>query len=136
MHHKIQPFILIIMIATLSSCEFINNTFQYKETTKEFTEALINEDYDKCIDLFAMEHEMAQNLNVDTLKAGLVNFRITIIENFGEELEYSLMNSEKTFQQSKEIVLLQIQQEYKFNIIIKKNLEYLKFCLMIHLKRF
>lgn len=97
MYQNIQFFILIIIIATISSCEFVNNTFQYKETTKEFTEALINENYDKCIDLFAMEHEMAQNLNVDTLKAGLVNFRKMITENFGEKLEYSLMNSEKTF---------------------------------------
>ena len=97
MLQKNQIFILLIMIATFSSCEFINNTLQYKETTKEFTEAMISENYDKCVELFAMEHELAVNLSVDTLKAGLANFSKAIRDNFGEELEYSLMSAKKTF---------------------------------------
>ena len=92
-----QLLFLIIPILFMTSCEFISNTFEYRKTAKEFTEALIKEDYDKCVDLFAMEHEMAQNVNVDTMKAGLPNFRELITNNFGEDLEYTLMSAEKKF---------------------------------------
>lgn len=81
----------------MTSCEFISNSFEYRKTTEEFTEALIKEDYDKCVDLFALEHEMAQNINVDTLKAGLPKIRESITNNFGEHLEYTLMSIEKKF---------------------------------------
>ena len=89
--------ILIISIFTVTGCEFIGNTFEYKKTTEEFSEALINEDYDTCVDLFALDHEMAQNTNIDTMRAGLPKFRAMIINNFGENLEYTLMSSEKKF---------------------------------------
>ena len=85
------------MFTVLTSCEFISNTFKYKNTTKEFVEALLNEDYDKCVDLFALEHEMAQNIPIDSMKVGLPGFRNLIVNNFGKQLEYSLMKYEKTF---------------------------------------
>jgi len=97
MNRNGQLIILIIPILLLTSCEFISNTFKYRKTTEEFTEALIKEDYDKCIDLFAIEHEMAQSINVDSMKAGLPKFRELITNNFGEQLEYTLMSSEKKF---------------------------------------
>ncbi len=89
--------ILILIIFALTSCEFISNPFKYKNTTEEFVEAVINEDYDKCIDLFAIEQPMDQNALIDSIKAGLPGFRHLIVSNFGEHLEYSLMKSEKTF---------------------------------------
>jgi len=81
----------------LTSCEFISNTFKYKETTKEFIENLLKEDYDKCVAFLAMEHDMAKNTNIDTMKMGLQNFRQRIVSNFGTELDYSFMKSEKKF---------------------------------------
>ena len=81
----------------LTSCEFISNTFKYKETTKEFIENLLKEDYDKCVAFIAMEHDMAKNTNIDTMKMGLQNFRQRIVSNFGTELDYSFMKSEKKF---------------------------------------
>lgn len=97
MTFKIQSFLLIIIISLIASCQFLNNAKEFTKTTQEFTEALIAEDYDKCINLFALEHEIAQSLNVDTLRNGLPGFRQVIIDNFGEDLEYSLMAAEKTF---------------------------------------
>ncbi len=44
-----------------------------------------------------MEHEMAKNTNIDTMKMGLANFRQPIVNNWGTELEYSFMKSEKKF---------------------------------------
>ena len=92
-----QILMIVLIVSLLSSCDLISNTFKYKNTTKEFVETLINEDYDKCVDYMAMEHEMAKNTNIDTMKLGLSNFRDFIVNNFGTELDYSFMKSEKKF---------------------------------------
>ena len=85
------------MVSLLTSCDFIKNTFTYKDKTKDFVETLIKEDYTKCVDQMAMTHEMAENTNIDTMKIGLANFRQLIVNNWGTELEYSFMKSEKKF---------------------------------------
>ena len=97
MYRVFQFLIPLILVTTLTSCDFISNSIAFKNTTEEFTESLINEDYDKCIQLFALEHEIAQNLNLDTLRSGLPRFRNIILENFGDDLQYTLMSSQKTF---------------------------------------
>lgn len=92
-----QILMIILTVSLLSSCDFIKNTFEYKDTTKEFVETLLIEDYDKCVDYMAMEHEMAKSSNIDTMKIGLSNFRELIVNNFGTKLDYSFMKSEKKF---------------------------------------
>ena len=92
-----QIVLTILTLSLLTACDFINNTFKYKDKTKEFTETLIREDYNKCVDLMAMDHEMAKNTNIDTMKMSLANFRQLIVKNWGTELEYSFMKSEKKF---------------------------------------
>ena len=92
-----QTLIIILAVILLTSCDFISNTFKYKDKTKEFVETLIKKDYNKCVALMAMDHEMAKNTNIDTMKFGLANFRELIVKNWGKELEYSFMNSEKKF---------------------------------------
>lgn len=95
---KIKHVLLIIITAsTLSSCGMINNAFKYKDTTIEFVEALLSENYDESLHYMAMDHETAKNTNLDTLKIGLSNFRDIIVNNFGTELDYSFMKSEKKF---------------------------------------
>lgn len=92
-----QILLTLLTVLLLTSCEFISSTFKYKDKTEEFVETLIKEDYNKCVDLMAMNHEMAKNTNIDTMKLGLANFRQLIVKNWGEELEYSFMKSEKKF---------------------------------------
>ena len=92
-----QIVLTILMVSLLTSCDFIKNSFTYKDKTKDFVETLIKEDYTKCVDQMAMTHEMAENTNIDTLKIGLANFRQLIVNNWGTELEYSFMKSEKKF---------------------------------------
>lgn len=94
-----RKVIVFIILTTLflTSCDFIKNTFTYKDKTKEFVESLLIEDYKKCVSLMAMEHKIAKNTNIDTLKKGLANFRQLIVSNWGTELEYSFMKSEKKF---------------------------------------
>jgi len=93
---KIKQIVLTILIVSLlTGCNSIKNTLQYQETTKEFVESLIKEDYNKCIDLMAMEHELARNANIDSLKMGLSNLRQRLINDWGTELEYSSVKSTK-----------------------------------------
>ena len=75
----------------------ISNTFIYTQKTEEFVESLIKEDYNNCMDLMAMDHADAKNVNTDTVKAVLANFRSVIVENWGTNLEFSFMESKKTF---------------------------------------
>lgn len=95
---KSKHILLTLLTASmLTSCEFISNTFQYKDTASQFIESLLEEDYDKCVDYMAMEHEMAKGTDIETMKTGFKNFRESIVSDFGTELTYSFMKSEKTF---------------------------------------
>jgi uncharacterized protein YaaR (DUF327 family) len=114
----------ILTISLLSSCEFISNTFKYKNTTKEFVQTLLKEDYDKCLDYMAMNKELAKNTNLDTLKLGLANFRELIVKNFGKELDFSFMKSEKKFSMNAEgntppnttVVLVEFSNKKEFGV--------------------
>lgn len=116
--------LLFLTLTLLSGCEFISNTFEYKDKTEEFVEALLQENYDRCVELFAMEHEMARNTNPDSLKAALGNFRNLVVDNFGSELDYSLMKSEKTWSTVEEnntppnttVVLVQFSNDTNFGV--------------------
>lgn len=96
--NKILRFlILITSIGLISSCDFISNTLTYKETTENFVNSLIKEDYEQAVQYMALEHEAAKNANIDTLKSNLSGIRKAIVNNFGTKLNYTLANSEKSF---------------------------------------
>ena len=119
-----QIVLTILIVFLLTGCDFIKNTFTYKDKTKEFVEYLLKEDYNKCVDLFAMEHEMAKNTNIDTMKIGLANFRQPIVNNWGTELEYSFMKSEKKFSTNAEentppnttVALIEFSNDKEFGV--------------------
>ncbi len=93
--NKFRLSIFILTISLLTSCEFINDSFSFKDKTKEFVEALMKKDYDKCVSQMALESEMGKNTNLDTLKVGLDEFRGLLERNFGSKFEYSLIESVK-----------------------------------------
>ncbi|WP_234111070.1 hypothetical protein [Chryseobacterium sp. R2A-55] len=93
---KIKLSLLVLTLAILTSCDFIKDTFTFKDKTEAFVESLMKKDYDKCISQMALESEMGKNTNIDTLKSGLDQFRSLVERNFGKnKFEYSLMKSEK-----------------------------------------
>lgn len=114
----------VLTVSLLTGCDFIKNTFTYKDKTKELVETLIKEDYDKAIDCFAMEHEMAKNADKEELKKGLAAFREIIVKNFGTELNYSFMKSEKKFSTIKEentppnttVALIEFSNDKEFGV--------------------
>jgi hypothetical protein len=114
----------ILAVWLFTGCDFIKNAFTYKDRTKEFVEILLTEDYEKCVGQFAMEHEMAKNTDVDVLKKGLADFRKRIVDNFGTELDYSLMKAEKKFSTEEEnntppnttVALIQFSNDKEFGV--------------------
>ena len=113
------------VISLLTSCEFIKNTFTYKSKVRDFIETIIDEDYDKSIEHFALEHEMFKNSSAEDLKKSLPNFREHVVKNFGTELNYSLMKSEKKRSTIEEentppnttIALIQFSNEREFGVL-------------------
>jgi limonene-1,2-epoxide hydrolase len=96
MMKKLTRLLFILLITGINySCDFINNTLTYKQTTANFVESLLEEDYDKAIQYMAMDHEAAKNTSVADLKSSFKGLRKAIVNNFGTELEYSFVNSEK-----------------------------------------
>lgn len=114
----------IVAISLLSSCEFIKNTFTYKEKTKDFIEILLNEDYDKAVEHFAIKHEMFRNTDITELKKSLPNFREHLIKNFGRDFEYKFMKSEKKISTREEentppnttVALIQFSNDKEFGV--------------------
>jgi hypothetical protein len=92
-----QTLLLILTVSLFTSCDFINNAFTYKDTTKGFVEALIKEDYEKSLTFMAVNEEAFKNTNLDTLKLGLANYQKIIVSNFGTDLNYKFITAEKTF---------------------------------------
>ena len=87
---------LILILTLFTGCDFIKDSFTYKDKTKNFVEALMKKDYNKCISQMALDSPMGKNTNIDTLKVGLDNFRTLVGSNFGDgKFEYSLMKAEK-----------------------------------------
>lgn len=91
----IRNLLFIVSLLSLTSCEFIKDSFTYKEKTENFVENLMEKNYDACLSQMAFESEMGKNSNKDSLKIGLGEFRTVIAKNFGEKFEYSFMRSEK-----------------------------------------
>lgn len=93
--NKIRISILLLTISLFVGCDFVKDSFTFKDKTKEFVETLMKKDYDKCVSQMALESEIGKNTNIDTLKLGLEQFRGLVERNFGDKFEYSLMKSEK-----------------------------------------
>ena len=89
----IIPAIVFVLLS--AGCSFIGNVFKYKATTKEFCEALIHEDYNKCTSLMDLQGVNSQY--IDTIQKSLKLVHASIVQNFGTQLDYSFETAQKTF---------------------------------------
>jgi len=111
-----------LTVSQLSACDFINNTLKYKASSKEFVYTLLKEDYNASIAFMAAGPETG---SIDSLKKGLSDIREVIVKNFGTELEYTLMGSEKKISTIKEentppnttVVTLQISNKKEYGVL-------------------
>ncbi|MBB5333449.1 hypothetical protein [Chryseobacterium koreense] len=120
-----NKLILFFTAMTVISCSFLQNTMEYKETSKKFMNTLLNKSVDESIPYFAMESETAKDANVEEMKNGLENFRQKFITLFGKNIEYDFMSSQKRFSTEEKnntppnstIVLMQFKNEKDFGVL-------------------
>jgi len=120
-----QTTFILLTISILTSCDFINNIFKSKDITKELVESIIHKNYDKSLTYLPLKYDSSKNLNLDTVKMALAEFRKVIVKDFGTELDYSFMKSEKTFSTiDKEntipnttLVFIQISNKKEFGVL-------------------
>ena len=94
---------MIIVISWVATgCDFIKNTFTYTDKTKALVDLILEDKYDSAIQHFALEHEMARDMNVADLKENFALFKDRLIVNYGKRLEYRLMKSEKRWSTDKD----------------------------------
>lgn len=121
---KIKFFFLVIVSFLIISCNFINNSFEYKDTTEKFMNTLLNEGVDKSLSYFAFEHEMFKNTDINNMKNGLGNFRNNFIKHFGTQIQYDLIETQKKFSTQENentppnttLVFVQFKNEKEFGI--------------------
>ena len=117
------PLILIIIL-TFTSCDFISNTFEYKKTTEKFMESVISENYIKASDYMVINDSLNKIEILSNLKSGLSDFRELVTTDFGTKLEYSFMTAEKTFSTNEDentppnstVVFIQFKNEKEFGM--------------------
>jgi len=86
-----------IALSLLASCNMLSDAIAYNDTTKAFVEHLINQDYNKCVDLMAKDRGTAKDIDRETLIMNLSNNREVFVGNWGRELDYTFIKSEKKF---------------------------------------
>lgn len=135
-----QIVLIILTVAMLTSCNFISNYFNYRDTTKQLINDILKQDYDSAIKLFALERPSFAGTANDSLKARLPVFRGIIVNNFGEHLDYTMMTAEKKWSTVEEentppnttVVLMQFANDKEFGVLkvwfddISKKVVYIK----------
>ena len=83
--------ILVIIVILSTSCGMMGNIKEYQDTTQEFTETLLAEDYEKCMDYLVQE----EGLDQGEIKEKLMRLREYLFSNYGEDLNYSLVSAKQ-----------------------------------------
>ncbi len=86
---------LTILLPVFYACDFVSNIFTYKDSTAEFINSIIKEDYDKTIDCIDNSSFADGNISTDSIKMRLADFRKYLVNGFGTEIEYSFINAQK-----------------------------------------
>ncbi|MCP1996076.1 hypothetical protein [Flavobacterium sp. HSC-61S13] len=97
MKRTLQITLSLLTFSLLIGCDFISNTFELKDKSKAFLEALVKEDYSALTELMAMDPKIEQEAKLDTLKHGLSHISKLVVKNFGKDLEYNFVVAEKKF---------------------------------------
>ena len=89
--------LLLIAFTFLTGCDVFRKSLENKEVSEEFVEALLEEDYDRCVQFFDLESYGGDSEAAEILKPRLEEFRDVFIDNFGRDLDYSFMRSRTTW---------------------------------------
>jgi hypothetical protein len=93
MTKKLYLFLIIFSVIFISCCGLFNNTATYEKTTRNFIETLLRDDYINAVQYFNIENETSDN--IDTLIIEMTYLKKILKENFGENLDFSFVKSQK-----------------------------------------
>jgi len=83
--------LLLIIIVSFSSCNFFENHFSAKKKSLEFVEALLCDDFAKCVDLMPIASH--PELSKDTMVAQMRQFKKNLDNRMGLNLKPTFLNS-------------------------------------------
>lgn len=87
--------VLSLALIILNSCSFIFNDDQYKKTTQDFVNNIIDENYQKSFDYLVIDRLTDEYKDTNSLKSALSYFRTQLTDGFGTKLEYKFLKAEK-----------------------------------------
>jgi uncharacterized membrane protein YhaH (DUF805 family) len=90
----LRAFCVLLLTIAVSGCSFLSNTMEYNGTAKEFGNALMREDYNRCIELMPVDSH-SHFYSRDTLLHGMAALRKKIVSNFGTELNFTFAGTKK-----------------------------------------
>jgi len=126
MTRKIKLTILILLtVGFFNSCKFVSNYFKYRDTTKELMNDILKKDYNNAVKLFALQHPNFLGTDTAAFKSKLPAFRDIIVNNFGDNLNYSMMTASKKWSSNEKennqpnttTILMQISNSKEFGVL-------------------
>ena len=92
---KLLSYLFVITLTCfVTGCSLFSNSSKYTETTKNFTNALLDSNYATAMDLMNLDKSQ-KTFNVLQLSADLDSLKFKITADFGKKLEYSFMSAQK-----------------------------------------
>ena len=85
---------ILALICCIFGCSLSNNSSNYTDTTKNFTNALLDSNYTACANLMNFDKSQ-KNIDRNQLRIGFDSLRVKIARDFGRKLEYSFMSAKK-----------------------------------------
>jgi len=87
----ILRILLLLIIISFSSCNFFENHFSAKKKSLDFFDALLNDDFDKCVDLMPIATH--PELSKDTMVAQMRQFKEKLDSRMGLNLQPTFLSS-------------------------------------------
>lgn len=103
MRTAISFFTVTMFCLLLSSCGFIASVSDMSEKTEQFAESIMQRQYEITIGLMDIDPATLSPALHDTLVAQMVMLHNKIANSFGEQLEYKLIDGERTFGKDKTV---------------------------------
>ena len=94
--------VLSLFALIFISCQFISNSFDYKDSSIDFMENVMDGKIENSYNQFALENDAFKNTDKDALKEHLYQFRNDMISQYGKDIEFSFLGATTTFYSTEE----------------------------------
>ncbi|MEG0983589.1 hypothetical protein [Algoriella sp.] len=90
-------FLLLILFLITNSCQFYYDTIEYKKSSVEFLNNIMDGKINESVNLFALEHEGLKQMDKNTLNEGLYQFHTDMISQYGKDVKFTFLEARKHF---------------------------------------